>query len=168
MSCALYNSGCCHHLLMIKRGALSRIARERFAWTSASTVVACAEAAVKDVAWSCPVQTAENTLPNACPSTIQIRRRRRPRPGVTAAPTTAALATGAGPGVTALATTAVLATGWPMTPRRARRAGLSGISVSFFGDVLVRLDRGDNRLDRDSPVGNQLATRTTDSRCKRG
>ena len=33
------------------------------------------------------------------------------RPGVTAAPTTAVLATGDGPGVTALATTAVLATG---------------------------------------------------------
>ena len=85
----------------------------------------------------------------------QIRRRRR-RPGVTAAPTTAALATGAGPGVTALATTAVLATGWPMTPRRARRAGLSGISVSFFDDVYVRLDRGDDRLDWNSAVRDQL------------
>ena len=101
-------------------------------------------------------------------STSQIRRRRRRRgPDVTAAPTTAAFATGAGPGLTALATTAVLATGWPMTPRRARRPALTGISVSFFDDVLVRLDRGDDRLDRNSTVGDQLTTRTTDSRCKR-
>ncbi len=88
-------------------------------------------------------------------STFQIRRR---RPDVTAAPTTAAFATGAGPGVTALATTAVLATGWPMTPRRARRAALTGISVSFFDDVGVRLDRGDDRLDWNSTVGDQLTT----------
>ena len=37
--------------------------------------------------------------------------RLRPRPGVTAAATTAVFATGDGPGVTALATTAVFATG---------------------------------------------------------
>src|SRR3954449_9339982 len=78
-------------------------------------------------------------------------RRRRPRPGVTAAATTAVFATGAGPGVTALAATAVFATGWPMTPTRPTRAGLSGISVSLGGgaDELVGLDGGDDRLDRD-------------------
>ena len=37
--------------------------------------------------------------------------RLRPRPGVTAAATTAVFATGEGPGVTAFATTAVFATG---------------------------------------------------------
>jgi hypothetical protein len=60
----------------------------------------------------------------------QMRRRRRP--GVTAAATTAVLATGAGPGVTALATTAVLATGARMTPTLPRRAGLRGM-VSLLG-----------------------------------
>ena len=38
-------------------------------------------------------------------------RRRIPRPGVTAAATTAVFATGDAPGLTALATTAVFATG---------------------------------------------------------
>src|SRR4051794_1151891 len=55
----------------------------------------------------------------------QMRRRRRP--GVTAAATTAVLATGAGPGVTALATTAVLATGCPTTPTRPTRAARRGM-----------------------------------------
>src|SRR4051795_4895707 len=79
----------------------------------------------------------------------QMRRRRpTPRPGVTAAATTAVLATGEGPGLTALATTAVLATGWPITPTRPTRAALSGMSVSFGGraDELVGLERGDDRL----------------------
>jgi len=49
--------------------------------------------------------------------------RRRLRPGVTAAPTTAAFATGDGPGVTALATTAVFATGAPTTPLLPTRPG---------------------------------------------
>ena len=59
----------------------------------------------------------------------QIRRRRRP--GLTAAPTTAALATGEGPGVTALVTTAALATGARTTPTRPRRPGPNGMSGSF-------------------------------------
>jgi hypothetical protein len=67
-------------------------------------------------------------------------RRRRPRPGVTAAATTAVLATGARPGVTALATTAVLATGRPTTPRRPRRAALIGMSGSFIACVFIGLD----------------------------
>src|SRR3954452_14531034 len=96
-------------------------------------------------------------------------RRRRPRPGVTAAATTAVLATGDGPGLTALATTAVFATGWPMTPTRPTRPGLSGISVSFGGraDQTVGLDRGDDRLDRDPSVGDQLATRVPGGGCER-
>src|SRR6476619_2855772 len=84
-------------------------------------------------------------------------RRRPGLPGVTAAATTAVFATGAGPGVTALATTAVLATGCPMTPTRPTRAGLSGISVSFGRVCLVGLDRGDDGLDRDPSVRDQLA-----------
>ncbi len=91
----------------------------------------------------------------------QMRRRRTPRPGVTAAATTAVFATGEGPGLTALATTAVFATGWPMTPTRPTRAGLSGISVSFGGraDEVVGLDGRDDRLDRDPSVGDELAAR---------
>jgi hypothetical protein len=58
----------------------------------------------------------------------QIRRRRRP--GVTAAVTTAALATGAGPGVTARVTTAAFATGAPTTPTRPTRDRRSGMSHS--------------------------------------
>src|SRR5688572_20241018 len=73
--------------------------------------------------------------------------RRRPRPGVTAAATTAVFATGDGPGVTAFATTAVLATGWPMTPTLPTRAALRGMSVSFDRVVVIGLDRGDDRLD---------------------
>src|SRR4051794_8930431 len=91
----------------------------------------------------------------------QMRRRRlTPRPGVTAAATTAVLATGAGPGGTALAMTAVLATGWPMTPTRPARAALSGISDSFVGRAhRFGLDRGDDGLDPDPSVGDELASR---------
>src|SRR6188472_274355 len=96
-----------------------------------------------------------------CRRSRQIRRRPTPRPGVTAAATTAVFATGDGPGLTALATTAVFATGWPMTPTRPTRAALSGMSVSFGGrtDELVGLDRRDDRLDRDPSVGDELASR---------
>src|SRR4051794_21512824 len=103
----------------------------------------------------------------ACVHDDQIRRR-RPRPGVTAAATTAVLATGDGPGLTALATTAVFATGWPMTPTRPTRAALSGISFSLTCSqgCVVGLDRGDDRLDRDSSIGNELAACAARSRCK--
>ena len=67
-------------------------------------------------------------------------RRRTPRPGVTAAATTAVFATGDGPGVTAAATTAVFATGAPMTPTLPTRAGLKGISNSFRRKCFVGLD----------------------------
>src|SRR3954466_2927417 len=101
----------------------------------------------------------------ATESRTQIRRRRPGRPGVTAAATTAVLATGAGPGVTALATTAVvamvLATGAPTTPTRPTRAGLSGISVSYARECVVGLDRGDDRLNGNSPGGDQLAARAS-------
>src|SRR6476660_3651170 len=86
----------------------------------------------------------------------QIRRR---RPGVTAAATTAVFATGAGPGVTALATTAVFATGWPMTPTLPTRAGLRGMSVSFVRHVVIGLDRGDDRLDGNPSVRDELSSR---------
>src|SRR3954447_21672321 len=97
-----------------------------------------------------------------------MRRRRRPRPGVTAAATTAVLATGERPGLTAEATTAVFATGWPITPTRPTRAALSGISVSLARrqSCFIGLDRGDDRLDRDPSVGNELAARTPRSRCE--
>lgn len=85
--------------------------------------------------------------------------RRRRRPGVTAAATTAVFATGAGPGVTARATTAVLATGARMTPTLPRRAGLRGISVSYGRESFVSLDRSDDRLNRNPSVGDQLAPR---------
>src|ERR1043166_771916 len=94
-------------------------------------------------------------------------RRRRPRPGVTAAATTAVLATGAGPGLTAVATTAVFATGWPMTPTLPTRAALSGISVSFGRGCFIRLDRGDDRLNGNPSVRDQLTARTTRRRCER-
>src|SRR3954451_17230962 len=100
-----------------------------------------------------------------------MRRRRTPRPGVTAAATTAVLATGARPGVTALATTAVFATGWPMTPTRPTRAALSGMSGSFGLERAIGLERGDDRLDGDSAVRDQLATRTSCRRaewCRQG
>src|SRR6059058_5458585 len=93
-------------------------------------------------------------------------RRRPTRPGVTAAATTAVFATGDGPGVTALATTAVFATGWPMTPTLLTRAGLSGMSVSFGVRCCVGLDRGDDRLDRNPSVGDQLAARAPRCGCE--
>src|SRR4051794_3501729 len=93
---------------------------------------------------------------------------RRRRPGVTAAATTAVLATGAGPGVTAFATTAVLATGWPMTPTLPTRAALMGMSVSIRGKCFIGLDRGDDRLNRNAPVGDQLPAGTTGGGCERG
>src|SRR5580765_4786712 len=83
------------------------------------------------------------------------------RPGVTAAATTAVLATGEGPGETALATTAVFATGAPMTPTLPLRAALSGISVSFGRRRFIGLDGGDDRLDGNPSVGNQLAARAS-------
>src|SRR4051812_25108403 len=98
----------------------------------------------------------------AAPSLEGQMRRRSPRPGVTAAATTAVFATGARPGVTALATTAVFATGWPMTPTRPARAALSGMSVSFGGRADgLGLDRGDDGLGRDPSVGDELAARAS-------
>src|SRR4051794_28802583 len=88
-------------------------------------------------------------------------RRRPPRPGVMAAATTAVLATGEGPGETALATTAVLATGWPMTPTRPTRAALRGISFSCGRLVEVGFDRGEDRLDRDASVCDELTAGAT-------
>src|SRR3954447_15806003 len=93
--------------------------------------------------------------------------RRRPRPGVTAAATTAVFAMGAGPGVTALATTAVLATGWPMTPTLPTRAALSGMSVSFGRSCFIGLDRGNDPLNRNPSVGDQLPARTSGCGCER-
>src|SRR3954466_6442310 len=87
-------------------------------------------------------------------------RRRPTRPGVTAAATTAVFAIGDGPGETALATTAVFATGWPMTPTLPTRAALRGMSVSFACSCFIRLDGGDDRLNGDASVGDQLTTRT--------
>src|SRR6188472_2642434 len=95
-----------------------------------------------------------------------MRRRRPTLPGVTAAATTAVFATGEGPGETALATTAVFATGWPMTPTLPTRAALSGISVSFRRSCFIGLDGGDDRLNGDPSVRDQLTTRTTRRRCE--
>src|SRR5215212_10370654 len=95
-----------------------------------------------------------------------MRRRPTPLPGVTAAATTAVLATGEGPGVTALATTAVFATGWPMTPALPTRAALRGISFSFGRGCVIGLDGGDDRLNGNPSVGDQLATRTSRRRCE--
>src|SRR6478609_143749 len=81
------------------------------------------------------------------------------RPGLTAAPTTAAFATGDRPGPTADATTAALATGAPTTPTRPTRAALNTISGSCRLECLIGLDRGDDRLDGDSAVGEELAAR---------
>src|SRR5436853_2760673 len=94
-------------------------------------------------------------------------RRRPTRPGVTAAATTAVFATGDGPGETALATTAVFATGWPMTPTLPTRAALRGMSVSFACSCFIRLDGGDDRLNGNASVGDQLATRTARRRRER-
>src|SRR5881392_3432464 len=95
-----------------------------------------------------------------------MRRRRPTRPGVTAAATTAVFATGDGPGETALATTAVFATGWPMTPTLPTRAALRGISFSFGRGCFIGLDGGDDRLNGNPAVGDQLATRTSRRRCE--
>ena len=81
---------------------------------------------------------------------------RRRLPGVTAAPTTAAFATGDGPGLTAEATTAALATGAPTTPTRPTRAALSGMSRSSRFERFVSLERGDDRLDGNAAVGDEL------------
>src|SRR6185436_10222523 len=88
-----------------------------------------------------------------------MRRRRPALPGVTAAATTAVFATGDGPGETALATTAVFATGWPMTPTLPTRAALSGISVSFARRRFIGLDGGDDRLNWNPSVGDELTAR---------
>src|SRR3954471_21239010 len=77
-------------------------------------------------------------------------------PGDTAAPTTAALATGDGPGPTAAPTTAALATGAPMTPTTLR-PGPSGMSASLCFEGHVRFDGGDEGLDRNPAIGKQLA-----------
>src|SRR3954451_75479 len=94
-------------------------------------------------------------------------RRRRPRPGVTAAATTAVFATGEGPGDTAFATTAVFATGCPITPTLPTRAALSGISISLGRscDCFVGVDRRDDGLNGNPSVGDQLASRTP-CRCR--
>src|SRR5688572_24123568 len=81
------------------------------------------------------------------------------RPGETAAPTTAALATGDGPGPTAAPTTAALATGLPMTPARPTREGRNGMSGSLCDEGFVGLDGGDDGLDGDPPVGDELPAR---------
>ena len=80
-------------------------------------------------------------------------------PGETAAPTTAALATGDGPGVTAAVTTAALAT-------RDGRSGMSGSLCRKSG--FVRLDGGDDGLDGDPAVGDQLPARMADGGPERG
>src|SRR3982750_3709272 len=93
--------------------------------------------------------------------------RRRPRPGVTAAATTAVFATGDGPGVTAAATTAVLATGCPMTPTRPTRAARTGMSASYGLELAAGSDGGDDGLDRDAPVGDELTTGAPSGRRER-
>src|SRR3954463_7352454 len=92
---------------------------------------------------------------NECPS-VDGRQIRRRRPGVTAAPITAAFAKGDGPGVTALVTTAAFATGARTTPTLPIRPGLSGMSGSCRLEGLVGLDGRDDGLDRDASVGDQL------------
>src|SRR3954468_24023438 len=84
---------------------------------------------------------------------------RRRRPGVTAAPTTAALATGEGPGRTAAVTTAALATGAPTTPTRPIRPGRRGMSDSLGLERGVGFDGGNDGLNWDAAVGDQPATR---------
>src|SRR6478609_8545177 len=79
----------------------------------------------------------------------------RAQSGDTAAPTTAALATGDGPGLIAAPTTAALATGAPMTPTP-RRPGPSGISDSLCFELCVGFDGSDDCLDRDTAVGDEL------------
>src|SRR4051812_2979875 len=96
-----------------------------------------------------------------------MRRRRPARPGVTAAATTAVFATGDGPGLTAFATTAVLATGWPMTPTRPTRAALMGISGSYGRRCGIGLNRGDDRLNWDTSVGDELSAGPACRGCER-
>src|SRR3954466_12773874 len=88
-------------------------------------------------------------------------------PGVTAAPTTAALATGEGPGRTAAVTTAALATGAPTTPTRPTRPRLRGMSASYWFEIGVVCARRDDGLDRDAAVGDELPARATGRRCER-
>ena len=75
-----------------------------------------------------------------------------PSPVAKAAVVGAALATGEGPGVTAAVMTAALPT----------RDGLSGMSGSFGREGLVRLDGGDDGLDGDPAVGDELAAGVAD------
>src|SRR3954466_10978638 len=84
---------------------------------------------------------------------------RRRRPGVTTAATTAAFATGDGPGLTAAPTTAALATGAPTTPTRPLRPGRRGMSDSLWLELGVGFDGGQDGLDRDAAIGDQLPTR---------
>src|SRR5947207_10787756 len=88
-------------------------------------------------------------------------------PGVTAAVTTAALATGDGPGRTAAVTTAALATGAPTTPTRPTRPGRSGTSNSLGLELGVGFDGGNDGLHRDSTVRDQLAARVASGRRER-
>ena len=119
------------------------------------------------------------------PTKAGYQNRRRPgRPGVTTAPTTAALATGrwAGcdgrandrglcdrrqPGVAGGVTTAAFATGAPTTPTRPLRPALSGMSASCCFEFGVRLDGGDDGFDGDSAIGDELAPGSTCGRGKR-
>src|SRR3954447_16408342 len=88
-------------------------------------------------------------------------------PGLTAAPTTAALATGDGPGRTAADTTAAFATGAPTTPTRPLRPGRRGTSDSLELELGVCFDGGHDGLDRDAAIGDQLATRVAGGRGER-
>src|SRR3954470_19439384 len=88
-------------------------------------------------------------------------------PGLTAAPTTAALATGERPGPTAAPTTAALATGAPTTPTRPTRPGRRGTSNSLGFELGVGFDGGNDGLDRDSTIGDQLAARAASRRRER-
>src|SRR4051794_41895024 len=78
-------------------------------------------------------------------------------PGLTAAPTTAAFAIGDGPGRTAAVTTAAFATGAPTTPTRPIRPGRRGTSDSLGLELGVGFDGGDDGLDGDAAVGDELA-----------
>src|SRR4051812_5455026 len=88
-------------------------------------------------------------------------------PGLTAAPTTAAFATGDGPGLMAAPTTAAFATGAPTTPTRPLRPGRRGTSDSLRFELGVSFDGGEDGLDRDAAVGDQLATRVAGGRRER-
>src|SRR6185295_6211386 len=54
-----------------------------------------------------------------------------------------------------------------MTPTRPTRPGPSGISASFVLVGFIGFDRGDDRLNRNPPVGDQLATRAPRGRRER-